>query len=131
MTGLIGTFVAWTHETHYGSFPIPEVMLICMPLGLLFDYFIRPNKPRAQLAIFPKSHHLLPRRYFQKHFFPDLITNIFSFHVGIRFLSIVGNFQSLSNHFHLFFSLLYQVGANYFLFALVCPTQRCSTFSPI
>ena len=79
--GLIGTSVAWTHEIHYES--SPEVMLICMPLDPLFDHFIRLNIPRAQLAFFPESHHLLLRRYFQKHSLSDLISNIFPFHVGI------------------------------------------------
>ena len=34
-----------------------------------FNHFIVANKSKAQLALFLKSHHLLPRRYFQKHFF--------------------------------------------------------------
>ena len=37
-----------------------------------------PNEHWAQLAIFPKSHDFLPRRYFQKHFFVDLISNVLS-----------------------------------------------------
>ena len=81
--GLIGISVAWTHETHYGSFPIPEVVPNSMPLDPFFDHFIGADKSRAQLAIFPKSHHLLPSRYFQKHFFTNLLSNIFSFHVDI------------------------------------------------
>ena len=50
------------------------------PFFFFFDHFIWANKSRVQLALFPKPHHLLPRRYFQNTF-PDLITNIFSFHV--------------------------------------------------
>ena len=94
MTGLISTSSTLKHGKHYGSFPSPEVMLICMPLDPFFlDYFIRTNKSRAQLSPFPKSHHLLPRRYFQNTFSPILYRISFLFMSAYNFYLSVATFN--------------------------------------
>ena len=103
--GLIGTSSTSKHGKHYGSFPSSEVMLICMPLDpLFFDYFIRPNKSSAQLAFFPKSHHLLPRRYFKNTFSSILYRISFLFVSAYDFYLSVATFN-LSAIIFTFFSV--------------------------
>ena len=48
------------------------------------------TEPRAQLALSPKSHDLLPPINFQEHFLHNLILNFLSFQVGVRLLFIRG-----------------------------------------